>query len=652
MRRPRLRRRTANAPPGGRGRAAAFVGGLGRAARSVGYAAQDLLFLLGRAPRAVWRGIKGFWRGLTVRTRQRLVLAILGAGAATAVLALVVPRLPCQFPGGDLCPPSDDAEAVVPADALAYVHLSLDQESSQYADATEALDAVPELARQVVDRVLAQVPGPDGGPSDFERDIAPWLGGQAAVAIVPSGGGAEQVQFLEEGDPDGAEAFAASLGAGAPAKEDYRGVEVATNSGGLSTASVEGFLVIGTAEGVRRVVDVATGAESSRPLSEQETAGDLRDELPPNRFAEAYLSPDGIRTLVADEAGPLSALEPFVDAAASEGAAASAGADEGSLEFAVRSSLEPERAKTNQGFFAAFPPFDPELPERLSRRTLAYVGLAEPGTTVRELLAQATAEAPALAASITAAAERLRDLGDVELEDQLLPSLGGEAAFALQPGAGDAAPAEAEQTTTAPAPVPDGLPQGPPPTPPGEPAVPVLQFVAKGVNTDRARRTLAQLQGPIAEALNSGASLQAPVFDRRELEGVEMQVLRVSPTVNLTYAIAGDDLAVATQPKGVEQVIAGEGGLSEEASFEDATAGLDGEPSLLAYFDLAGLLDLAEREGLAEDPAYALFASEIRRLLAAGLSVTSEPTHLASDLRVVIDQDTDEDVETSSPPAE
>jgi len=634
VKRPRLRRRKPlNAPTEGAPTSEA-PGGIARTLRSFGYAIQDFMSFIGRAPRALWSGIRGFWHGLSVRTRQRLLLAILGGAAAAVILAFAVPRLPCQFPGGEVCPPDDDSEVLIPADALGYVHLSLDPESSQYADVADALDALPQLTRQVVGRVLAQVPGPDGGPADFGRDIAPWLGDQAAVAIVPSGGGAEQVQLLQEGDPEGANEFATSLASGAPLAEDYRGIEVSTDSRGLATASVEGFLVIGTSEGVRRIVDVATGADDSRPLSEEETASELRGELPSNRFAEAYLSPDGIETLIADTEGQLSALEPFVDAAASEGAAASIGAgDEGSLEVAIRSSLDPERSETNPGFFAAFPPFEPQLPERLSRKTLAYVGMAEPGTTVRELLAQATAEAPALAEGITEAAERLRDLGDVELEDELLPSLGGEAAFALQPGSPGAPATEGEETAPS---VPEDLEQG---LPPGEPAVPVLQFVAKGVDTDRARRTLAQLQGPIAEAFDPGASLQAPVFEHREFDGTDMQVLRVSPTVNLTYAIAGEDLAIATQPQGVEQVIAGDGGLDEQEAFEQATSDFDGDPSLLAFLDLAGLIDLAEREGLAEDPAYALFAAEIRRLQAAGLNVTSEPTSLESDLRVVIEQD-------------
>ncbi|MGI9021499.1 MAG: DUF3352 domain-containing protein [Solirubrobacterales bacterium] len=607
-----------------------------RILRSAGYAFQDFLFLAGRAPRAVGRGVKGFWMGMSLRTRQRLALAVLGSGVAAAALAFAVPRLPCEFPGGDVCAPMDDIDALVPADALGYVHLTLDPESSQYQEATQALDVVPQLTRQLVGRVLAQIPGPGGEPADFARDIAPWLGGQAGVAIVPLGGGAEQVQLLEEGDPEGAGQFAESLAAGAAQTADYRGIDVSTDSRGLATASVEGYRVIGTEEGVSRVIDVATGAEDSRSLAEEQVAGDLRDALPPTRFAEAYVSRDGIEALIEAQSSPLSFLEPFVDAAASEAAAASVGADDGSLELAIRSALDPERARSNPGFFAAFPAFDPTIPERLAKNTLGYVGIAEPGTTVAELLAQATAEAPALAEGFTEAAERLRDLGDVEIEDELLPSLGGEAAFALKPGDEDRPAPEPEEATTAP--VPEGLPQGPAPAA-DEAPVPVLQFLAEGVDADRAKRTLAQLQGPIAEALDPGTSLQAPVFGREELEGVDVQILRISPTVNLSYAIAGEDLAIATQPEGVEAVIRGEGGLDANDGFSAVTEGLADDPSLIVFLDLAGLIDLAEREGLAEDPAYALFAPEARRLRAAGLTVAAEPASIDTDLRIVIDQD-------------
>jgi hypothetical protein len=578
--------------------------------------------------------VRDFWLGLDLRTRQRAALAVLGVVVAVPVLVFAIPRLPCQFPGGDVCAPDDDARSLVPADALAYAHLTLDPETRQFEDARETLGALPQITRQVVGGLLAQVPGPGGDAADFERDIAPWLGGQAAVAIVPGGGAAEQVQLLEEGNPDGAARFAEALAAGKPETQDYRGAEVTVDSRGLATASVGGFLAIGTEQGVRRVIDVDTEGEDARPLSEDPVASELLDELPAERFVDAYVSPDGIDSLIADESSPLATLEPFVDAAASEGAAAALGASEGGLELAVRSSLDPQSAGADPGFFAAFPPFEPKLPELLSAGSLAYVGIGDPGTTVNELLAQATAEAPALAQGLTEVAERLRELGDVKVEEELLPALGGEAAFALQPGGDGSGAQGGDREGEPPPPELEGLEDGAPVL--EETAVPVLQFVANGVDAERARKTLAQLHGPIAEALDP--ELQAPVFDSRTYEGIDLEVLRVTPTVNLTYAVAGESLAVATQPSGVEQVIDGGGGLDEAERFADATDDFPGELSMLAYLNLSGLVELGEREGLAEDPVYALFAPEIRRLEAAGVAVEAESASLATDVRIVISQ--------------
>lgn len=615
--------------------------------RSIRYAIQDFVFLVGRAPRTGWRAISSGWTGLSSGVRRAVALAIAGVVALALVVAVAVPALPCQFPGGDPCAPDDDSDDLVPADSLAYVHVTVDPDSDQYEELSGVVEDMPGLARQAIGRALALVPGSAGSPAEYEREIRPWFGGQAAVAIVSSGRGVEQVQLLEEGDAGSARRYASSLAAGGTEKDEYLGVTLSTDGRGLTTASVDGFLVIGTSDGVRQVVDASEGADGSRSLGDDELASDLRDDLPPERFAEAFVSQDGIDSLIAGERGPLSSLEPFVDAGASRGAALSLGIAEGALELAVRSSLDPERSKADPGFFAAFPAFEPTLVDLLGSNSLGYLGIGDPGKTVRELISQASAEAPALADAFASLVERLRELGEVNIERQLLPALGTQAAVGLQPGPEGNVPAE--QTTTAPAPTPEGLESGPGPEVPSEPPVPVLQFVADGVDTGKARRALANLQGPIADALGSEASLQAPVFDRRELNGVEVQTLRVSPTVNLTYGLTDDRLAIATQPSGVEQLISGDGGLGRSGIYERATDGFPDEPSMLAYLNLSGLINLAEREGLAEDPAYAVYAQEISRLEALGVVVDSGAEAIETDARLVIGTEDDDEPEPATP---
>jgi hypothetical protein len=137
-----------------------------------------------------------------------------------------------------------------------------------------------------------------------------------------------------------------------------------------------------------------------------------------------------------------------------------------------------------------------------------------------------------------------------------------------------------------------------------------------------------------------GRGLKAPVFDRREIGGVEAHSLRLSPTVELTYAIFEDLLVIATGPHGVGRVASGEGGGLDGADrFEQATDGFPDEVSLLAYLNVADLLRLAEREGLSEDPAYAAFAPEIRLFDGFAAAVRFDDGLLATDARLVLGEE-------------
>jgi hypothetical protein len=628
---------------------------VGRRLRSLRYAIGDVLFVLGRFPRAIGRGFGAFWDGLSVKTRQRFLLAILGGAAVALFIFVAVPALPCQVPGGDRCPPDDDAATLVPGDALVYAHLNVDPDTDQYEDATELAKRLPTLIDQVTGRLvsLSQVPGPSGAALDFAEDIEPWFGGEAAVAFLPRGRNAEQLTLLEAADVAGAEAFAEEISTGAAEQEEYRGVTVNVDQRGQATAIIGDFLAVaGSAAPLRAVIDVETAAEGVRSLATDPVAEGVRDELPDHRIAEIYFSRDGVDDYVASSGSDFSTLEPFVNARATAGAALAAIAGEGDLELAIRSALDPERSEAQPGFFGAFPGFEPELTGELDDDTLGYVGIGDPERALKQLLTQASADAPGLAEGFTDLSDRLNDLGKVDIEKDLLPSLGDEAAFSLQPGVPPRDGKGGSDQESAPAP---GLEGGPAPTPSDVP-VPFLSVLVDGVDGKAARDAMARLQGPIAEALKE-SDVQAPVFKSDEIEGVQAQSLRISPTVNLTYAIIESLLVVATDPLGVEEVAAGEGGLDETDRFESTTEELrDSDPSLLAYLNVGELLSLGEREGLSDDPAYATFAEEARRLLGAALAVRSSEDLLETDARITVAEppegsDSEPEPESEAPPS-
>jgi hypothetical protein len=598
--------------------------------RDAAYAVEDAAFeagrVAGRVPVAIGRGSREFWFDLSIHTRLRLTLA-LGAVVALALVWLVaVPALPCEAPGGDRCPPADDAIQLVSQDALAYVHLNVDRDTEQYEDAAKVSERVPGITKQAIALLLSRLPGPEGAPPDFERDIEPWFGGEAALAIVPAGGGAvgDEVQLLEASNESEAREFADSITAGRPRSTTYRDVEVRVDRRGLATALVAGFLAIGTRTGVRDAIDADSGAKGTGSLAGDPKASAARDALPDKRLADAYLSADGIAELVADPRGPLATFASVINPGASQGAAVALVAGDDGLDLNLRSELAPRRAKAHPGFFSAFPPFEPDLAGSLPGDSLGYVGIGDPGKTLSSLLVQASAQEPGLAAAVGDLVEQVKDLGKVDLYKDLLPSLGGEAAIALQPAPDEGGRGSGGGATGA-------LPGS---------QIPFLEFIAADVDADRASEALARLQGPITQALNPSRALQAPVTRQREVRGLTAHSVRLSPTVELTYAIDGSTLVVATDPAAVEQLAGGEGGLDGEELFDLATDGFPGDLTMLGYLNLGGLIALAESAGLGEDPAYATFASEIQKLRALGLAIQSSSEELSTEARLIVGEGT------------
>jgi hypothetical protein len=545
------------------------------------------------------------WSTLSVRNRWRLGLALAVLAALLVGAFVAVPALPCGAPGGNACPPSDDAIALVPDDALAYLHVNVDPGTQQYQRASEVAARVPTITQQVTSSLLDRVPGPGGRAPDFARDIRPWFGGQAALAVIPAGErAAEEVQLIQVSDGDGARRFADSIAAGKPQTNDYRDVPVAVDRRGLATAEVGGFLAIGREGGVRDVIDAQSGAAGTGSLEGEPAAASALDQLPVDRLADAYLSPDGIDRLIGNPHGPLATLDAVVDPGASDGVAMALVAGDTGIEVDIRSELDEARARAQPGFFAAFPPFNPSLTASLPPDSLGYLGMADPGKTLVSLIEQASADQPGLAAGVASLTKRVKHLGKIDLETDLLPSLGTEASFALESAARAG-------------------------------GVPYLEFLSSGVDAERAGRALASLQRPIVAAL-SPTTGQVPIFSERKVGDVTAHSVQISPTVDLTYAIAGSILLVATDPDAVKQLAGEAGGLNENADFKEATDGLTSSVSLLAYLNVSGLLTLGEEAGLAQDPAYAAFAPELHKLTALGVAVRQSSTELATDVRLIV----------------
>jgi Protein of unknown function (DUF3352) len=600
--------------------------------RSVRYAIGDVLFVVGRTliriPLAIGRAASRFWGSLGVISRRRLVLALSVAAFLVAFLALAVPNFPCSFPGGDSCPPADDAAALVPGDALAYLHANLDSGTHEYSAAVGLADKLPLFSSQIAQRAAELFSGPHGTGADFSGAIDPWFGGEAAIAVLGALGAPQRVELLEVSDGKGATAYAQSLATGTVDTADFEGVEVSTDQRGVSTAQVDGFLVIGTAAGVRGVIATATGADGADSLAQNAAASEIRDQLPEHRFAEAWVSADGVSKLIADDRGTLGTLTPLIAPGSTRGVAFSFSAEDDGFRLAIRSALDPDREKASPSFFAAFPGFEPQLPGRLGSDALAYLGFGDPGATVRALLGQASAQAPGIAAGFADLVAKLQRNGGVNIESDLLGALGDEAAFELGPPPGGATAATA-------------------------PGAPYLMFVADGVDEAGATKALAALQGSLADTVKPGSGGQAPEFSQSEVSGVQTQSLTISPAIEVTYAVFDGLAAIATSRAGIATLAGDQGGLDESDLFQRATAGFPDQVSLLAFLNLERVVGVAEQLGLASDPVYATFAGEFRRLDGLGLAVSESGDVLSTDARLLIgDPPPAAETSTIAPPSD
>jgi hypothetical protein len=607
------RRRSLHVPAAASGAAVGAWGLITRAAHAVG-----------RAARGAWDYFLHFWLGLSLITRRRILAA---AGLATAVLVVVLviaPLAPCWAPGGDRCPPSDDAVALVPEESDGYIHLNLAEDTDQVEAGRGVAERLPALAAEA----SALLPLATDRAIEYERDIAPWSGGEVAVVLNAGITGLDRVLLIEVANSEGADAFVESYLRSGVTETDLEGITVRRDARGTAAAISSGFLILGPEPAVTETVEVSRDRAPS--LADDPDFAEAESALPDERIADAWISPELAETVFLGPRAELSPFNTFVNADATKGVAAALSVGEEEATISIRSIQDPETPAAERDFFTALPPFEPTLADSIGADALAYLGIGSPATSAEALIDRAATTAPDLFEGLKRFDRALGKRGGVDLESELLPALDGEAALTVQPKSTPAG---------------SGLSPGVAPAP----SVPYLGLIATGVDTDQALEDMAELQGPIAETVDPGSG-QAPVFETSEIDGVDAQSLRLSPSVDLTYAAWGDDLVIGTSPDAVAGARSGDERLAESAKYQTAVDGLAESLSMLLYFNTRSLLDLGERLFLSADPSYATVAADLRTLEAGALGVTSTDSELDTDLRVVIGEPVE--AESELPPIE
>jgi hypothetical protein len=485
--------------------------------------------------------------------------------AAIAVLALAA-GLVCARGGGAGGAP-DRAARLVPADSLAYVHLSTDLEREADARLAEHAAKLPAVARLREQLVAAVAPR----ALDVERDVRPWLGDEVAYAAVSP---ADSVVLAAVADRPRAEQLVARVG-NLSGAGSHRGVRVLV-AGPTAIAFVGGFLALGTEPAVRAAIDLDQGDGSA-------LAADARYRRalagqPQERSLHAYASAAGVRSVLAPRDGLLGALGRLLDRPGLTAAGASLTAEETGVRAHVRLA----------GGAPADAAFEPVLLERVPEQAVAYAGVRS-GLRLMRVLGRLGAEEP-----LRRAGEAIAEEAGIDLERDLLAPLSGEIAIAVTGAADDPAATGG--------------------------GAPVVTLKARTAEPRRTSDTLARMQGPVARRLAVPGTV--PAFQGEPIGGADAFTLRVTPELAPSYAVAGDTLLVSTAPAGLEPP---RGTLAGSEGFDATIGEVPAEADSLVFLDLQALLALGEETGLTAIPGLAIARDDLSRVRAAGAVIAQDP---------------------------
>lgn len=424
------------------------------------------------------------------------------------------------------------------------------------------------------------------GAVDYGTDIKPWLGKEAAVAVLNTATTtAGSLIVFDVRSRLRASAFLSSRGA-AP-DGSYEGVPLLREPSGTVLAFVRHYLVFGQGASVRASIDAAKGR--ARSLQRDPAYRRAAGNEPPDRVLDAYASVAGVRRVLAPRGGMLGALAALLDRPALIGAAVSVSAVGGGARIQVHLALDPALARLSGPSSA---PFTPTLAGVMpSGSTLLFDvrGLAR--AAPRVLGASAVA---GFAAGLGPLLRRLgAALGSEGVDVQSVTSIfSGETAVAL---------------------VPSGAGRGP-----------ALVIVSRTGHEAATRSVLAQLEVPLSQLFPppSTGPGAAPEISDVGIAGVSAHRLALAPGLQLDYAVFHGLVVVSTSLQALAGVVRHARSLPDDSAYQATLANRPDQVSSLLFADFSQLLRIGEQTGSTRGALVAL-APDLEKIRAMGLVSTS-----------------------------
>ncbi len=519
------------------------------------------------------------------RRRDRLLACLWLFGPAVVLLlgalAVIAVVLVLTFGGSGEAPPATGAAQLVPGNALLYLHVSTDPSRPAVRRAlvlSRRLTDSPLLFAAVTTRLDALLGGSAAAPIDFSTDVRPWLGNEAALAVLDTPGvSAGTLVVLDVRDREAARRFLARVGAQPDGR--FRGVALFTQGGGTTLAFVRHYLVLGQAASVESAIYVSDGRAPSLATSsayERAASGE-----PAGRVLDAYASAVGISRALAPRADLLGDLGYLLDQPGPRAAAVSVSATRSALQIEVHSSLGRGRARRSVEF-------SPSLPSVLPAHSMLLLDATNLRTSLPKLLA--VAARAGILGRIAPLLARLGGALSAEGVDvrQVLGVFSGESAIAITPGVGGHGP------------------------------VPVI--VTRTANMASTRVTLAGLEGPLTQLFTPASGPgQVPQVTQAAVAGVPVREVPLEPGFDLDYTVAHGLVVISTGLPGVGEVLKHPEAMDATASFSSAVADDPSRVTSLVFFDLSQLLRLGEQTGFIGSARQATLPPAAENIHAVGL---------------------------------
>ena len=520
--------------------------------------------------------------------RRRLALAGVSLAVVIAVVAVLV------FSGSGPVQPATGAARVVPADVLGYVNLSIDPGRPAVRDAESLARKFPDLPlayAAAVSRLTAIV----GGSSsvDFATGIRPWLGKEAAFALLDTpGASAPSLIVLDVSSRTRAQRFLVSAGAAPVAV--YDGVRILGYSSGTELAFVSHYLVVGPDGAVRGAIAAGTGRARSladEPAYQQAAAGE-----PAGRVLDTYLPAAGLRRVLESRGGVIGAIAGLLDRPALEGTTLSLSAVSSGAEVQIHSAV-----RSGASHPTAFSPTLQSVLPAGSTLMLDVDGLDRAGPHL--LRAFATAGVAANVAPLLSRLGTSLTGQGVSVGKVLSSVFGGETAVALSPA----------------------------PTP-------SLVIVSRTSHQAATQSELAGLEEPLTAlfpAPTAGPG-QIPGLADQQVGGVTVHELGLGPGLQIDYAVFNGLVVVSTSVRAIDEVASRSRSLADDNAYKTVLADQPGQVSSVLFADFSQLLSLGEQTGLTSGARMRALLPDLAKVRAIGLSSTGGESDTTTELHLEI----------------